>query len=72
MLQAADILLYKCTDVPVGEDQAPHIDLTLHLVQRVQHVFKRQIFPVPKVVSVSICSDPDLTPVCSCSPRARA
>ncbi|XP_055902444.1 tryptophan--tRNA ligase, mitochondrial [Eupeodes corollae] len=31
VLQAADILLYKTTHVPVGEDQVQHIQLTQHL-----------------------------------------
>lgn len=31
VLQAADILLYKTTHVPVGEDQIQHIQLTQHL-----------------------------------------
>ncbi|KAK7107665.1 tryptophan--tRNA ligase, mitochondrial-like [Littorina saxatilis] len=33
VLQAADILLYKATDVPVGEDQIHHIELTRHLAR---------------------------------------
>ncbi|MES1909170.1 MAG: hypothetical protein MHM6MM_001960 [Cercozoa sp. M6MM] len=35
VLQAADILLYDATHVPVGEDQIPHIDLTRDLAVRI-------------------------------------
>ncbi|XP_018059083.1 PREDICTED: tryptophan--tRNA ligase, mitochondrial, partial [Atta colombica] len=46
VLQAADILLYKATHVPVGQDQAQHIQLAQDLVQ----IFNRQFgqtFPIP-------------------------
>ncbi|XP_018394277.1 PREDICTED: tryptophan--tRNA ligase, mitochondrial [Cyphomyrmex costatus] len=46
ILQAADILLYKATHVPVGQDQSQHIQLAQDLVQ----IFNRQFgqtFPVP-------------------------
>lgn len=33
VLQAADILLYRSTHVPVGEDQRPHIQLAAHLAR---------------------------------------
>ena len=47
LLQAADILLYKGTAVPVGEDQAPHIELTREISRRFNHLYKR-VFPEPK------------------------
>ena len=34
VLQAADILLYKATDVPVGEDQKQHLELTRDIAQK--------------------------------------
>ena len=34
VLQAADILLYNADQVPVGEDQRQHIELTRDLAQR--------------------------------------
>lgn len=46
VLQAADILLYKATHVPVGQDQAQHIQLAQDLAQ----IFNRQFgktFPIP-------------------------
>jgi tryptophanyl-tRNA synthetase len=47
-LMAADILLYKATDVPVGDDQKQHIELTRDLAQRFNHRFG-EIFPIPKM-----------------------
>lgn len=34
VLQAADILMYKADAVPVGEDQAPHVELTREIARR--------------------------------------
>ena len=36
VLQAADILLYKATHVPVGEDQKQHLELTRDIAAEVQ------------------------------------
>ena len=46
VLQAADILLPRADRVPVGEDQAPHIELTREIARRFNHRFG-QIFPEP-------------------------
>jgi tryptophanyl-tRNA synthetase len=48
VLQAADILLYKGDLVPVGEDQAPHVEITREIARRFNHTFK-PVFPEPKV-----------------------
>lgn len=45
VLQAADILLYKASAVPVGEDQLPHIELTREIARRFNHLYKKQLFP---------------------------
>ncbi|MDE5808206.1 MAG: tryptophan--tRNA ligase [Muribaculaceae bacterium] len=37
--QAADITAFKATTVPVGEDQAPMIELTREIVQRFNHIY---------------------------------
>jgi tryptophanyl-tRNA synthetase len=42
LLQAADILMYRATYVPVGEDQVPHIELTREVARRFNHVFGRE------------------------------
>jgi tryptophanyl-tRNA synthetase len=51
VLQAADILLYKATAVPVGEDQVPHIELTRELARRFNFVYcqdRPPVFPEPE------------------------
>lgn len=47
VLQAADILMYKANGVPVGEDQAPHVELTREIARRFNHIYKKDIFPEP-------------------------
>lgn len=46
MLQAADILLYQAHQVPVGEDQRQHIELTRDLAQRFNSKFG-EVFRIP-------------------------
>jgi tryptophanyl-tRNA synthetase len=46
VLQAADILMYKANGVPVGEDQAPHVELTREIARRFNFLYK-EIFPEP-------------------------
>ena len=48
VLQAADIIVYKATAVPVGEDQLPHLELTREIVRRFNSVFGKDVFPEPK------------------------
>lgn len=47
LLQAADILLYKANAVPVGEDQAPHIEFSRELARRFNYLYEKKIFPEP-------------------------
>jgi len=47
VLQAADILLYKANEVPVGEDQKSHLELTREIVRRFNNLYKKQVFPEP-------------------------
>jgi tryptophanyl-tRNA synthetase len=42
-LMAADILLYKATAVPVGEDQRQHLELTRDIAKKFNHDFRKQI-----------------------------
>jgi tryptophanyl-tRNA synthetase len=39
LMQAADILIYRATHVPVGEDQVPHIEMTREVARRFNHLF---------------------------------
>ncbi len=41
VLQSADILIYRATAVPVGEDQVPHVELTREIARRFNHIFGR-------------------------------
>lgn len=47
-LMAADILLYKGTHVPVGEDQKQHLELARDIAQKFNHDFKCDLFPIPE------------------------
>jgi len=49
VLQAADILMYKAWAVPVGIDQAPHIELTREIARRFNATYRR-IFPEPETL----------------------
>ena len=52
VLQAADILLYKASHVPVGEDQVPHVELTREIARRFNFLYCRDrapVFPEPEV-----------------------
>ncbi len=42
LLQAADILIYKATSVPVGEDQVVHIELAREVARRFNHLYGRE------------------------------
>jgi len=51
ILQAADILLYQTNQVPVGEDQRQHLELTRDLAQRFNHRFGHTfVVPGPYIV----------------------
>ncbi|PQA88609.1 tryptophan--tRNA ligase [Hyphococcus luteus] len=49
VLQAADILAYKATHVPVGEDQKQHLELSRDIAGKFNHDFdKPDFFPLPE------------------------
>jgi tryptophanyl-tRNA synthetase len=49
VLQAADIIMYKAHAVPVGIDQAPHVELTREIARRFNY-FYGDIFPIPETI----------------------
>jgi tryptophanyl-tRNA synthetase len=52
VLQAADILIYKATHVPVGEDQRQHLELTRDIAQKFNHDFDAPgFFPLPEALT---------------------
>ncbi|HEX3424084.1 MAG TPA: tryptophan--tRNA ligase [Sphingomicrobium sp.] len=48
VLQAADILLYRATHVPVGEDQKQHIELTRDIALKFNNDYDSDVFVVPE------------------------
>ncbi len=48
-LMAADILLYDTDEVPVGEDQKQHVELTRDVAQRFNHIYG-ETFKLPEPV----------------------
>jgi tryptophanyl-tRNA synthetase len=54
VLQAADIIIYKAHGVPVGRDQLPHVELTREIARRFNHMYKREVFPVPDALLTEV------------------
>src|SRR5215471_1197030 len=53
LLQAADILIYRANFVPVGEDQAAHVELTREVARRFNNFYNLEgqpVFPEPDVL----------------------
>ncbi|CAI2348909.1 unnamed protein product [Caenorhabditis sp. 36 PRJEB53466] len=48
LLQAADVLTFKATTVPVGEDQSQHMNLLGGLAYAFNKTYNTDIFPIPK------------------------
>lgn len=48
VLMAADILAYKATHVPVGEDQKQHLELTRDIAQSFNSTYGVDYFPLPE------------------------
>jgi tryptophanyl-tRNA synthetase len=59
VLQAADILLYKASVVPVGEDQLPHLELTREICRRFNN-FYGEIFPEPQAILAAAARVPGI------------
>ena len=49
LLQTADIILYRATRVPVGQDQLPHLELAREVVRRMNHLYG-DLFPEPQAL----------------------
>jgi len=47
-LMAADILGYKATHVPVGEDQKQHLEFARNTAEKFNYDYDREVFPVPE------------------------
>lgn len=53
VLQAADIVIYRAHAVPVGEDQAAHLELTREIVRRFNRIFG-PLFPEPETLLTEV------------------
>ena len=53
LLQAADILIYRADQVPVGEDQVPHVEFTREIARRFNHLFGGEVDFVKKALEAS-------------------
>jgi len=65
ILQAADILLYNADQVPVGEDQRQHLELTRDLAQRFNTRFGSTLvvpgpYILPEVAKIADLQDPSI------------
>lgn len=50
VLQAADVLLHQTTHVPVGHDQAQHLEFARELASGFNHVYREDIFTYPETM----------------------
>ncbi|NYT39269.1 tryptophan--tRNA ligase [Sphingomonas sp. R-74633] len=48
VLQAADVLVYKATHVPVGEDQKQHLELARDIAAKFNTDYEVELFPLPE------------------------
>jgi tryptophanyl-tRNA synthetase len=57
VLQSADIIMYKANYVPVGKDQASHVELTREIARRFNN-FYGDVFPEPQELHTEVLSLP--------------
>ncbi len=50
VLQSADVLLYDAIEVPIGEDQRPHLEISREIARRFNFLYGSNIFIEPKEV----------------------
>lgn len=50
LLQTADIIVYRAHLVPVGRDQAAHIEISREIARRFNNIVKKDIFPEPQAL----------------------
>ena len=60
VLMAADILLYKASDIPVGDDQLPHIEVSREIARKMKDKYGID-FPEPKQFKTTGHNVPSLT-----------
>jgi len=50
VLQSADILIYRANAVPVGKDQAAHLEISREIARRFNRIVDQEVFPVPEAL----------------------
>ncbi len=50
VLQTADIILYDADEVPIGEDQKPHLEIAREIVRRFHFLYDTEVFIEPKEI----------------------
>jgi tryptophanyl-tRNA synthetase len=50
VLQTVDIAIYRAHFVPVGEDQASHLEISREIVRRFNYLYQTEVFPEPKAL----------------------
>jgi tryptophanyl-tRNA synthetase len=50
VLQTVDIAIYRAHFVPVGEDQASHLEISREIVRRFNYLYKTEVFPEPQAL----------------------
>jgi len=50
LLQTVDVIIYRADFVPVGEDQASHIEMSREVVRRFHHLYGEGVFPEPRAL----------------------
>ena len=48
VLMAGDIIMYDADEVPVGDDQKQHVELTRDIAQRFNHMYEEEFFIIPQ------------------------
>lgn len=60
VLMASDILVYRATEVPVGEDQLPHLELAREIVRRFNHLYQTDVLVEPQAKLAKIKTLPGI------------
>ena len=60
LLQAADILIYGAEYVPVGADQAAHVELTREVARRFNHLYGAAVLVEPRALHTQVAKLPGL------------
>jgi tryptophanyl-tRNA synthetase len=50
VLQTVDIAIYRAHFVPVGEDQASHLEISREIVRRFNYLYNAEVFPEPRAL----------------------